>query len=127
MSPEGVGLSMDLSCQEMLRTIGTLLDGANVGTATIALSKAGAAVAASTWPSVRTWKHDALAAETIRQRQWRRGGQGGPAPASAGRLSHDLRALGGALDADLAGPWVITLTPATIHVCGNRGETTVSR
>src|SRR5581483_10174339 len=60
-----------LTYQEILRTLGTLLDQSGSATARITLSLESAEVQAPSWPWQHTWSRDALYLESDRQRSWR--------------------------------------------------------
>jgi hypothetical protein len=60
-----------LSYQEILRTLGTLLDQSGSDSATLVLSAKSAAVQAPHWTWPRVWSREALQAESASQRSWR--------------------------------------------------------
>jgi hypothetical protein len=104
-----------LTYQEMLRTLGTLLDRAGAKTATIFLSAEGAQVSAPGWPWARAWDLEALQAQTAAQRGRRLNRRARRIPRS-GRTSKRLRVVGAALDLENRGPYTVTLAPDVIQV-----------
>jgi hypothetical protein len=109
-------VSERLTYQETLRTVGTLLEHAGADAAVIALAPDRTEAILPTWRSPRVWDVDALQAEVARQRSWR---QAGPRPADrpwAGPMSRDLRYIGWMLDAQLAGPYTVVVSPQHIQV-----------
>jgi hypothetical protein len=110
--PEG------LTYQEMLRTLGTLLDQAGIKTATIKLDREGAYVSAPGWPWPRVWDCEALDAQADAQRMWRYKARPrrvrGP-----GRTAKRLRVVGAALDVDNQAPYLLMLDANTVSVEGH--------
>jgi hypothetical protein len=109
--PEG------LTYQEMLRTLGTLLDQAGLKTATIKLDPAGAEVTATGWPWPRAWDCEAIEAQADAQRLWRYK----PRPRRVrgpGRIAKRLRVVGAALDVENQAPYVLLLDANTVRVEG---------
>ncbi len=109
-----------LAYQEMLRTIGALLDQLGAMTATIGLAPAGAQVSAPGWPWPRTWEPEALVAQAAAQRGLRVQPRSRRL-ARAGRIAARLRVVGTALDADAAGPYLVLLDADEIQVEGRDG------
>src|SRR5262249_12064384 len=105
----------DLSYQEVLRTIGAVLEGAGDDVANIALLAEAATVSAPSWPGEQVWDRGALEAEMAAQRGWRAVGYHAPARA-AGRTSRDLRVVGWMLDAQGVGPYAVTLARGAVRV-----------
>ncbi|SRR5579884_234830 len=104
-----------LTYQEILRTLGTLLDQSGSTTATIILCAESAFVQAPTWPWQPHWSRDALCLESGRQRSWR--SQSRPAHmAKHGRFNSILRVVGVALDAQGGGPYTIVATEDVVRV-----------
>jgi hypothetical protein len=109
--PEG------LTYQEMLRTLGTLLDQAGIKTATIQLDAEGAHVTAPDWPWPRAWDCAAIEAQAEAQRIWRFK----PRPRRVrgpGRGAKRLRVVGAALDVDAQAPYLLQLDGNTVRVEG---------
>ena len=108
--PEG------LTYQEMLRTLGTLLDQAAIKVATIKLDAEGAYVAAEGWPWPRVWDREAIEALADAQHMWRakprRRGRG------SGRTAQRLRVVGAALDVDNQAPYLLMLDANVVRVEG---------
>jgi hypothetical protein len=107
--PEG------LTYQEVLRTLGTLLDQAGIKTATLKLDAEGAYVSAEGWPWPRHWDSEAIEAQANAQRMWRyksRRGRG------SGRIAKRLRVVGAALDVDNQAPYLLMLDPGEVRVEG---------
>ncbi len=115
-------MATSLSCQEALRTLGTLLDCADVDEGAITLSPGGAEVAAPSWPRPAAWTWSALEREATRQRGWRKRSVRSPLP-WARRRSHELRAVGAGLDQDGELPAAVVFTPSFMYVIreGARG------
>jgi len=111
----------DLSYQEVLRTIGAVLDGAGDDIANIALLAEAATVSAPGWTAEQVWDRGALEAEMAAQRGWRAAPHRAPARA-AGRTSHDLRVVGWMLDAQGVGPYAVTLARSAVRVRLPNGE-----
>src|SRR5687767_8066067 len=106
-----------LSYQDVMRTLGTLLDHAGIKTATITLAAAAAHVSAPGWPWPAVWDQGALHAQTIAQRSLRLHPRARRIP-RAGRASKRLRVVGAALDLADKAPYRITVEPDTIQVFG---------
>jgi hypothetical protein len=105
-----------LSNQEILRTLGTLLDDGGCTVAVIHLAPSGARISADQSTIAEDWSLDEVAAETCRQQQQRTDtGQPSTRP-WASRLGWQLRLVGAALD--LAGPgrYTIIARPEEIFV-----------
>ncbi len=111
-----------LSYQETLRTVGTLLDGAKADTAVIGLATDRAEAILPAWKYPRVWDRDALAAEVARQRAWRRESRQARGLPCAGPMSRDLRSIGWLLDAQVAGPCTVAVTPSCIQVVRDSGD-----
>jgi len=109
-------LSERLTYQETLRTVGTLLEHAGADAAVIALAPDRTEAILPTWQSPCVWDVDALQAEVARQRSWRQAGQRGADRPWAGPMSRDLRHIGWMLDAQLAGPYTVVVSPQYIQV-----------
>jgi hypothetical protein len=106
-----------LTYQEMLRTLGTLLDQAAIKTATVNLDPDGAQVTAPDWPWPRVWDCAAIEAQADAQRLWRFK----PRPRRVrgpGRNAKRLRVVGAALDVDAQAPYVLHLDGNTVRVEG---------
>jgi hypothetical protein len=117
----------DLSYQEVLRTIGAVLEDAGSETANIALLAEAATVSAPGWPAEQVWDRGALEAEMAAQRGWRAVGRHAPARV-AGRTSHDLRVVGWMLDAQGVGPYALAVALSAVRVRLPNGEVqTVAR
>ena len=115
-------MSEGLTYQETLRTVGTLLDRAGTDIAVIALAADRTQAILPTWQYRRVWDPDALAAEAARQRGWRHAGERAADQPGAGPLSRDLRNIGWLLDAQLAGPYTVAVTPRYIQVLRDGDE-----
>jgi hypothetical protein len=110
-----------LSCQETLRTIGGVLDGAGCTIAVLALSPTGLRVSADV-PSVREeWSLAALADESQRQREQRCESEPGSGTPWAKRLGWQLRLVGAALDLVGPGPYSIMARPEEVFVFNTQG------
>jgi hypothetical protein len=104
-----------LTYQEILRTLGTLLDQSGSATASITLSPESAEVQAPSWPWQHTWSRDALYLESDRQRSWRY--QPRPAHmAKPGRFNNSLRVIGAALDTQGGGPYTVVVEAEAVRV-----------
>jgi hypothetical protein len=110
-----------LTYQEILRTLGTLLDHAGAKTATILLAAEGAQVSAPGWPWPRAWDLEALQAQTAAQRSLRLNPRARRIP-RPGRTSKRLRVVGAALDLENSGPYTITLAPDVIQIESRNGQ-----
>ncbi len=88
--------STRLSYQEMLRTLGTVLELMDLSRTIITLSREGAEVIAPGWRAPRVWSAHALRLEAAAQRRWRVA-RVHPALQPRG-LAQRLRAVGTALD-----------------------------
>ena len=104
-----------LTYQEMLRTLGTLLDQAAIKIATIKLDAEGAYVSADGWPWPRVWDLEAIQAQAEAQRMWRYKKRRGRGP---GRTAKRLRVLGAALDVDNQAPYLLMLDASVVRVEG---------
>jgi hypothetical protein len=109
-----------LTYQEMLRTLGTLLDHAGSKSATIELSPEGAEVTATPWPWPRQWDPAAILAQTVVQRTLRMNPRARKIP-RAGRISKRLRVVGAALDVENRAPYRLTMEVNAIVVEGRDG------
>src|SRR5262245_28753585 len=105
----------EFSYQEVLRTIGSVLENTGSDTANIALLAGAATVSAPDWPAEQVWDRAALEAEVATQRGWR-AGAGHPSGRAAGRTSHDLRAVGWMLDGQGAGPYALAVALSAVRV-----------
>jgi hypothetical protein len=104
-----------LTYQEILRTLGTLLDQCGSDSATLVLSAQGAVVYAPSWTWARVWPREALVLESASQRSWR----DRPRPphlARAGRFNRMLRVVGAALDAENGGPYTLEADEVQVRV-----------
>ena len=104
-----------LTYQEILRTLGTLLDQSGSSSATLVLSAQGAVVQAPCWTWARVWAREALQLESASQRSWR----DRPRPphlARAGRFNRMLRVVGAALDAENGGPYTLEVDEEQVRV-----------
>jgi hypothetical protein len=104
-----------LNYQEILRTLGTLLDQSGSESAMLVLSAQGAAVEAPSWTGARVWSREALEAESANQRSWR----ARPRPphlAHAGHFNRVLRVVGAALDAEGGGPYTLHVDEQEVRV-----------
>jgi len=115
-------MSEGLTYQETLRTVGTLLDHAGADAAVIALAADRTEAILPTWQSPRVWDLAALQAEVARQRGWRQAGQRAADRPWAGPMSRDLRHIGWMLDAQLAGPYTVVVSPQHIQVLRDGDE-----
>ena len=109
-----------LTYQEMLRTLGNVLDLAGAVSATISVSPQGAQLAAPSQDPPLAWEIDALLREAAAQRNWRLR----PLPHSVPRgkrLGERLRVLGAALDGEGPGPYRISVAPTAIRAQGPAG------
>ena len=106
-----------LSYQDVMRTLGTLLDHAGIKTASITLAADGAHVSAPDWPWPAIWDQGALHAQTLAQRTLRLHPRARKIP-RAGRASKRLRVVGAALDLADKAPYRVTIDPETIQVFG---------
>jgi hypothetical protein len=123
MGLEGRGaVGKGLTYQETLRTVGTLLDHAGTDVAVIALEADRTQAILPIWHHPRVWDPDALAAEVARQRRWRHAGPRDADRPWAGPVSRDLRNIGWMLDAQLAGPYTVMVTPQHIQVLRDGDE-----
>jgi hypothetical protein len=121
MGPKGPGMADDaLSYQEILRTLGTLLDQSGSDSATLVLSAQGAAVQAPSWTWTRVWSREALAAESANQRSWRARPRP-PQLARTGRFNRVLRVVGAALDAEGGGPYTLLVDEEQVRVRSEDG------
>jgi hypothetical protein len=108
------------SYQEMLRTLGTLLDQAGIKEATINLDAEGAHVTAPGWPWPRIWDCEAIEAQADAQQAWRHK----PRPRrvrGAGRVTKRLRVVGAALDVDGQAPYLVMVDATVVRVEGRDG------
>jgi hypothetical protein len=103
-----------LTCQELLRTLGTLLDECGGERAVILLSPDGAEVISAAWRLGQQWPLDAIAAASALQRRWRV--QPPERPLPPGGLRWSLRVVGAELDALGPGSYTITVRPDRVQV-----------
>jgi hypothetical protein len=108
-----------LTYQEILRTLGTLLDQCRCESAIILLSHQGAEVTARTWRWQREWTMNAILGASSTQRAWRSRRRDRQWRAEG--LRWRLRLVGAELDAVGAGRYVITIQPGNIRVQGHEG------
>jgi hypothetical protein len=108
-----------LTYQEMLRTLGTLLDEAGCPTANLRLCPQGAEVIAAGWNECRVWTARDLRDAAARQRRRRSAGSATTFPRQGWRTS--LRALGAHLDTLRGGSYVLTVQPDAVRVQGTSG------
>jgi hypothetical protein len=104
----------ELTCQELLRTLGTLLDECGGERAVILLSPGGAEVISSAWRLGQQWSLDAIATASAFQRRWR--AQPPERPLPPGGLRWSLRVVGAELDALGSGSYTITVRPDRVQV-----------
>jgi hypothetical protein len=109
-----------LSYQEILRTLGGVLDNVGSGVAVIHLNPTGARLTADQATVPEDWGPEALAAEALRQQQ-QRTDEGASATPWASRLAWQLRLVGAALDLVGEGPYTIVARPEEIFVFNARG------
>jgi hypothetical protein len=116
-----MSLPARLSCQEVLRTLGTVLDMHGSTLAVIHVTATGARVLADVASVREEWSLEALAAESARQQQQRAAGHTAVATPWARRLGWQLRLVGAALD--LAGPLPFTIMarPEEVYVFNTHG------
>jgi hypothetical protein len=103
-----------LTCQERLRTLGTLLDECGAERAVIRLSPGGAEVISPSWRLEQRWSQDAIAAASARQQQWRAQPRERLLP--VGGLRGSLRIVGAELDALGGGAFSITVGPDQVQI-----------
>jgi hypothetical protein len=103
-----------LTYQEMLRTLGTLLDECKCENAVIRLSQQGAEIVATGWNREREMTADALRRHSSIQRGWR--AQRFTAMPRPETLRWRLRAVGAELDVVGCGSCVITVDPDQVRV-----------
>jgi hypothetical protein len=108
-------MDSSLTYQEILRTLGTLLDQAGGDTATLELTTKSAVVEAPSWPGPREWSLDALLLESERQRSWRNHPRP-PHMARAGHFNRILRVVGAVLDAQGGGPYTLVVEEQLVRV-----------
>jgi hypothetical protein len=108
-----------LTYQEALRVLATLLEQGQQGRAHLRLSPQGAEAAAPGWRWPRDWTPDMLREEAARQARDR--AQPRYEHQRADRLSACLRLLGGDLDEQGVGFFILTVLPEAIHVQGQGG------
>jgi hypothetical protein len=109
-----------LTYQEMLRTLGALLDDAGCRTAVIRLSRQGAEVIAPRWKGPRVWTAQDLRDAAARQRRGRASWRA-PTTPRKGWGSH-LRALGAHLDTLRGGSYVLTVQADVVRVQATSGD-----
>jgi hypothetical protein len=107
--------------QEMLRTLGTLLDECGGPTAVIKVSRQVAEVVASGWRWDREWTMVEVTAASTEQRAWREKGSVEHRRINTTRLRWRLRLVGAELDAAGGGPYLLTVQPDTVRVQGTKG------
>jgi hypothetical protein len=107
-----------LSYEEILRTLGTLLERQGHSHAVLTLSAEGVEVIAPNWRAPRRWTHESLQKESVAQRHSRYR----HSPVSRlqpGGIAHRLRAVGIALDRTLHGDWyTVTVDTDRVHIRG---------
>jgi len=103
-----------LTCQELLRTLGTLLDECGAERAVIRLSPGSAEVISPSWRLEQRWSRDAIAAASALQQQLRAQPRERPLP--VGGLRWSLRIVGAALDALGGGAFTITVGPDQVQI-----------
>ena len=108
------------SYQEMLRTLGGVLDTCGSTVAVIHLSPSGARVSADLASVQEDWSIDALAVESERQQQNRTARDAAATP-WARRLGWQLRLVGAALDLVGPGPYTIMARPEEVFVFNTQG------
>jgi len=115
-------VSEELTYQETLRTVGTLLERTGTDIAVIAVAVDRTEAMLPAWQYPRVWDPAALQDEVARQRRWR---QAEPRDAErpwAGSLSRDLRTIGWLLDAQSAGRYTVVVTPQYTQVLRDGDE-----
>ena len=110
---EEAGLDRGWQYQEMLRTLGTLLDELNIAEATIEVSPGQVRVLQASEPWLSQLDSDRLQQESVAQRGWR--GQG-PHASHAWRLGPGLREVGAALDRRHSPGGTIRAEPRVAHI-----------
>jgi hypothetical protein len=108
-----------LTYQDALRVLATLLEQCQEGRAHLRLSPQGAEAAAPGWRWPREWTPDMLREEAARQARERT--QPRYEHQRSDRLSACLRLLGGDLDQQDIGFFIITVLPDTVHVQAQGG------
>jgi hypothetical protein len=106
-----------LPYQQMLRTLGGVLDAAGSSVAVIHATPTGARVHADVAAVPEAWGLEALDAEAQRQAQQR----GAATVPWARRLGWQLRLVGAALDLEGPGPYTLLARPEEIFVFSARG------
>lgn len=107
-----------LTYQEVLRTLGELLDTCGCDTAVLRLDRRGAKVTAAHWRYPARWTAEALQRESARQHDQR---LVSPEEPPFEGLRWCLRPVGALLDAAVPGKWVITIGRDALTVRG-RGK-----
>jgi hypothetical protein len=107
--------------QEMLRTLGTLLDECGGSTAVIKVSRQGAEVVAPGWRWDREWTMVEVTAASTEQRAWREKGSVEHRRINTTQLRWRLRLVGAELDAAGGRPYLLTVQPDTVRVQGPNG------
>jgi hypothetical protein len=110
-----------LSYQEMLRTLGGVLDTHGSAVAVIHLSPTSARVSADVAAVREEWNPEALAAESERQRRLRVGSDPAGTVPWARRLGWQLRLVGAALDIVGPGPYTVMARPEEVYVFNQQG------
>jgi hypothetical protein len=109
-----------LSCQEILRTLGGVLDSCGSTVAVIEIAPSGARVAADLASVSEDWSLEALVQESERQRRHRASPDAALTP-WARRIGWQLRLVGAALDLVGPGPYTIMARPEEVFVFNKQG------
>ncbi len=113
----GARMPDDLTYQEILRTIGILLEIANARDVRIVLADQAATVSGPSWHGPSEWSVADLATESSDQRTWRFHPRPDKTP-RAGILANCLRSIGAIIDMRGGSPYTIDLEPTQVHVRG---------
>jgi hypothetical protein len=108
-----------LSYQEMLRTLGMLLDAGGCDTAVIVVTPEGAEVSAPAWPHDRQWEPAALDEQSAMQRGYRSTRPSDEGPVEG--LCWCLRPIGAELDVRGPGKYAVTVLQDAVRVQGPDG------
>lgn len=109
-----------LTYQEMLRTLGTLLDEADGETGIVAVDRTAAWVLSPVWPRDRRWSMAALARLSAEQRDRR--AQPSTPPLRQVALRHKLRTIGALLDRQGYPSYVIVVQPTGVQIESPEGR-----
>ena len=114
-----------LTYQEMLRTLGALLDADGCALAVVRMSRQEAEITAPGWRGAQRWTAETLQAAAGRQRAAR--GLHRPPGQGPRRWGPILRVLGAHLDTLSGSRYVLTLRPAAVLVQGGDYAQTFER